>query len=57
MFKWLNSSEANNFAQFKCTFKTKVFAEKKTHDDIIEAKEVYIQQSFGRYKGKLVLHN
>ena len=30
---------------------------KPTHDGIIEAKEVYIQQSFGRYKGKLVLHN
>ena len=30
---------------------------KQTHDDIIEAKEVYIQQSFGRYKGKLVLRN
>ena len=30
---------------------------KPTHDDIIEAKEVYIQQSFGRYKGKLVLRN
>ena len=28
-----------------------------THDDIIEAKEVYIQQSFRRYKGKLVLRN
>ena len=28
-----------------------------THDDIIEAKEVYIQQSFGRYNGKLVLRN
>ena len=28
-----------------------------TPDDIIEAKEVYIQQSFGRYKGKLVLRN
>ena len=26
-----------------------------THDDIIEAKEFYIQLSFERYKGKLVL--
>ena len=30
---------------------------KPTHDDIIEAKEVYIQLSFGKYKRKLVLHN
>ena len=54
MFKLLNSSEANNVVQFSCTFKTEVFAEE---DDIIEAKEVYIQQSFGKYKGKLVLRN
>ena len=57
MFKWLNSYEAHNVVQFSCTFKTKVFAKNPTHDDIIEAKEVYIQQSFGKYKGKLVLHN
>ena len=37
--------------KLKCSLK------KQTHDDIIEAKEVYIQQSFGRYKGKLVLRN
>ena len=55
MFKWLYSSEANNVVQFSCTFKTKVFAEKKPHYDIIEAMEVNIQQSFGRFKGKLVL--
>ena len=30
---------------------------KQTHDDIIEAKEVYIQHYFARYKGKLVLRN
>ena len=29
---------------------------KPNHDDIIEAKEFYIQLSFERYKGKLVLH-
>ena len=28
---------------------------KPTHDDIIEANEVYIQQPFERYKGKLML--
>ena len=31
----------------------KCLLEKPTHDDIIEVKEVYIQQSFVRYKGKL----
>ena len=30
---------------------------KPAHDDIIEAKKVFIQQSFGGYKGKLVLPN
>ena len=37
--------------------KQKCLLRKPTHDDIIEAKEVYIQQSFGRYKGQLVLRN
>ena len=37
--------------KFNCLLK------KLTPDDIIEAKEVYIQKSFGRYKGKLVLRN
>ena len=37
--------------------KLKCLLKKPTHDDIIEAKEVDIQQSFGRYKGKLVLRN
>ena len=37
--------------------KQKCLLRKSTHDDIIEAKEVYIQQSYGRYKGKLVLRN
>ena len=37
--------------------KLKCLLKAPTHDDIIEAKEVYIQQSFGRYKGKLVLRN
>ena len=57
MFKWLNSYGANNVVQLSCTFKTKVFAKKLTHDDIIEATEVCIQQSFVRYKGTLVLRN
>ena len=37
--------------------KLKYLLKKPIHDDIIEAKECYIQQSFGRYKGKLVLRN
>ena len=37
--------------------KLKCLLKKPTHDDIIEEQEVYIQQSFGRYKRKLVLCN
>ena len=37
--------------------KRKCLLKKPTHDDIIEAKEVCIPQSFGRYEGKLVLRN
>ena len=37
--------------------KLECLLKKPTHDDIIEAKEFYIQQSFGRYKGKLALRN
>ena len=37
--------------------KLKCLLKEPTHDDTIEAKEAYIQQSFGRYKGKLVLRN
>ena len=58
MFKWLNSYGANNVVQFIVVrLKLKRLLKKPAHDDIIEAKEVYIQQSFGRYRGKLVLHN
>ena len=31
--------------------KIRCLLKKPTHDDIVEAKEVYIQESFGRYKG------
>ena len=37
--------------------KLKCLLKEPARDDIIEAKEVYIQQSFERYKGKLVLRN
>ena len=33
----------------------KLLLMKPTHDDVIEAKEVYIQLSFERYKVKLIL--
>ena len=35
--------------------KLKYLLKKPTHDDIIKAKEFYIQLSFERYKVKLVL--
>ena len=35
--------------------KLKCLSVKQTHDDILEAKEVYIQLSFERYEGNLVL--
>ena len=37
--------------------KLKCLLKKPTHGDIIEAKDFCIQQSFGRYKWKLVLRN
>ena len=39
-------------SSFVVQLKLKCLLKKPTHDDIIEAKEFYIQQSFGRYKGK-----
>ena len=38
-------------------FKLKFLLMMPTQDDIIEAKEVYIQLSFEKYKVKLLLHN
>ena len=35
--------------------KLKFFLKKSTHEDTIEAKAFYLQLSFERYKGKLVL--
>ena len=51
----LNLYEAVKSPGLVVQLKLKCFLMKPTHDDIIEAKEVYIQLSFGRYKGKLVL--
>ena len=55
MFQWLNSYGANNVVEFSCKVKLKCLLKKPTHDDIIDAKEFYIQLPFERYKGKLVL--
>ena len=57
MFKWLNSTEQITSSSLVVHLKLNCLLKKLTHGDIIEAKEVYIQQSFGRYKGKLVLRN
>ena len=37
--------------------KLKCLLMEPTHDDIIEAKEVYSQLPFERYQGKLMMHN
>ena len=42
--------------RFSCTIKIKVFADKTNLWWHHQAKEVYIQLSFERYEGKLVLH-
>ena len=55
MFKWLNSYGAKNVVQFSCTFKLKCLQKKPTQNNILKAKEFYIQLFSERYKGKLVL--
>ena len=62
MLKWLNSYGAKTSSSLFVHLKLKCLLKKPTDDDSIELKEVYIQQAFGRYKGKLVsvsiyLHN
>ena len=57
MIKWLNHKEQITSSSLVVQLKLKCLLKKPTHDDIIDSKEVYIQQSFGRYKGKLVLRN
>ena len=60
----LRKNYSRNFSSIRSTpkssglvvqFKLKCLLMKPTHDDIIEAKDVYIQLSFKRYDGKLVL--
>ena len=54
-FSDLNLYEAVKSSALVLQSKLKCVLMKPTHDDIIEAKEVYIQLSFERYVGKLVL--
>ena len=56
-FSDLNLYEAVMSSDLVVQFKLKFLLMKQTHDDIIEAKEVYIQLSFKRYKVKLMLRN
>ena len=56
-FSNLNLYKAVESTGLVVQLKLKCLQMKLTHDDIIEAKEVYIQLSFGSYKGKLVLRN
>ena len=51
----LNLYEAVNSPGLVVQLILKRLLMKQTHDDNIKAKEGYIQLSFGRYKGKLVL--
>ena len=58
--KWfsdLNLYEAGTSSDLGVQLKQKFLLMKPTHDDMIEAKAVYIQLSFERYKMKLMLHN
>ena len=54
-FSDLNLYEAVKPSGLVVQLKLKCLLMKPTHDDIMEAKEVYIQLSFERYEGKLVL--
>ena len=54
-FNDLNLYEAVKSSGLVVQLKLKCCLMKRTHDGIIEANEVYIQLSFGRYKRKLVL--
>ena len=56
-FTDLNLYEAVKSSSLVVQLKLKCLLMKPTHDDIIVAKEVFSQLSFGRYKGKLMLHN
>ena len=54
-FSDLNLYKAIKSSGLVVQLKLQCLLMKPTHDDIIEAKEVYIQLSFKRCKGKLVL--
>ena len=56
MFQWLKLYEAITSSSLVVQLKLKCLLKKLLHDDIIEAKEVYIQLSLlsDRYNRKLV---
>ena len=56
-FSDLNLYEAVTSSDLVVQLKLMILLMKPTHDDIIEAKEVYIHLSFERYKVKLMLRN
>ena len=56
-FSDLNLYEAVTSSGLVVQLKLKCLLMKPTYDDIIEAKEVYSQLSFERYKGRLILRN
>ena len=56
-FSDLNLYEAVRSSDLVVQLKLKCLQMKPTHDDIIEAKEVYSQLSFEIYQGKLMLCN
>ena len=56
-FSDLNLYKAVMSCELGEQLKLKFLLMKPTHNDIIKAKEVYIQLSFERYKAKLMLRN
>ena len=56
-FSDLNLYEEVKSSGLVVQLKLKCWLMKRTHDGIVEAKEVYTRLSFERYKGKLVLRN
>ena len=56
-FSDLNLYEAVKSSDFVVQLKLKFLLMKPTHDEISEAKKVYIQLSFERYKANLMLCN
>ena len=53
---WVKSIEAVKASGLVVQLKLKCLLVKPTHDGTFKGKEVYIQLSFERYNGKLMLH-